>query len=223
MPSMAPRQLSLDQKLAYLAAFIDGEGHVGLHRTKKGHWTRHISFCNTDEALFDAVVQMARDLGFKVSVQTKKPVASKPHWAMSKIAYLARDRDSIERLAAVLPLQSPKKRETLQAMLQSWTDIKQAGIDRRLGDEVPCESCGKPVYSCRAIRSRGGGRFCSTECRGYAQRKRKRVACETCGKEYEVHAASKSRFCSLRCFGLSKADRMRSMAKLAAEARWGSQ
>ena len=223
MPSMmAKSELTRDQKIAYLAAFIDGEGHVGLHPTKQGHWTRHISFCNTDIQLFEFVVSICRELGFKVSIQEDKKLQENPKRARRKICYIARSRDSIELFAKLIPIQAERKKQALAKILQSWAteeDFKK----RRNGKETKCEVCEKPVYASKSFRNRGGGRFCSVACRGIYQRKRVIKKCETCSVEYEVIAANaqNSRFCSLRCYGLSNADRMRAMAKSAAEARWG--
>jgi endogenous inhibitor of DNA gyrase (YacG/DUF329 family) len=38
-----------EQAAAYIAGFIDGEGHIGCHKNATGHWSRSIGFCNTDK------------------------------------------------------------------------------------------------------------------------------------------------------------------------------
>lgn len=209
------------EKAAYLAAFMDGEGHVGLHRTRVGQWTRHISFCNTDKQLFDTVVGYCRDLGFEPAIAFSR--RHKQEWADRWVAYIARDREAFALFARLIPLQAARKRLALKQILESYANPAETQQKKRNGTTRKCESCGSAVYSCRAIQRRGGGRFCSVTCRGVAQRRREVCVCERCNSPFEVPFARRSaaRFCSLSCAGKANVPRLASQARDAAKARWG--
>ena len=61
-----------DQMRGYLAAFIDGEGHINYSLTRRGRPTKAIAFTNTDKQLFDRVVNIAADLGLPFRTYFRK-------------------------------------------------------------------------------------------------------------------------------------------------------
>lgn len=68
-----------------------------------------------------------------------------------------------------------------------------------MSDHQTCAQCGRPDSV------RPGRRFCSRECGNLGRwqgRRRPMRACETCGEL--IQGPSRRRFCSLRCFGVSK-------------------
>lgn len=204
----------------YLAAFIDGEGHVGLHPTKKGFYTRSISFCNTDKQLFDFVVFLCRKLGFKPAISHDKMKNEK--WADRWTCYIARSRPSISKFQEIVPIKCTRKQETLRKIMESWKDIELSRAKRMNGSLLPCAVCAAPVYASKAFRTRGHGRFCSVKCRGEAQQKRITLKCESCHKDFTVIKTRRdtARFCSRSCFGRSNGERIASFAKKAANKRW---
>jgi hypothetical protein len=213
-----------EQAAAYIAGFMDGEGHIGCHKMASGHWTRSISFCNTDPTLVGRMAELLKQLGFSVRVQHDRFENEK--WSERWTTYIAGGRPSFERFRRLIPIQAPAKIAALDKILSTYVPAEQVHAAKRNGETLPCETCGKPVYACKVIRARGGGRFCSIDCRGLSQRKQVAKNCEICGTEYSVIQAyaPKSRFCSRRCTAehqrRTQSDKLRSQAKAAAAARW---
>ena len=209
-----------DKCAAYLAALVDGEGHIGIHPLASGHWARSISVCNTEPAILDAMIHCCRLL----SIPTRRHAGTAQNneaWSPREIVYVKGGRPSFEMFAKLIPLQSLAKRAAMARLLDSYIEVP---LRCRNGTTTACETCGKEVYSSRAFRLRGNGKFCSTQCHGVSMRKRVAVTCITCGIAFEVKASQIAkgygRFCSKRCTGKAKADRMRAMAKMAGAARW---
>lgn len=219
--------LSDAEAAAYVAAFIDGEGHVCCRKTKLGFWTRHVSFCNTDKQLLDRVVELFSQLGFEPTVYASKPPKN-PKWSKRWTVYVARDRPALERFSRLIPIQSERKKDALSQALANYADQSLAHAARRNGREIPCQQCGKPSYYSQAAIDRTGTYFCSVECRGKSQRNRRTVCCEVCGQSLDVAAvrSQKIRFCSRTCDAKWRQTDpaylavLRSRAKSAAMARW---
>lgn len=79
----------------------------------------------------------------------------------------------------------------------------------RRGMELPCATCGKPVYRA-ASAATDKPRFCSRTCQFEGQRLQSvRVACEVCGKEMLLapSTAALRRFCSRGCEGAHRLKR----------------
>lgn len=66
--------------------------------------------------------------------------------------------------------------------------------------EKICEVCGKSFVIPDAWARRGGGRYCSYECRGAAQDVRVTYTCEWCGKRFKHSRTRPRRFCSRECW-----------------------
>jgi len=211
-----------EQAAAYLAGLFDGEGHIGLYRMASGFYTRQISFCNTEEKLVRTGIALLQQLGLKTRWHFSK--GTKRNWSDKWTIYVSGGRKAYEQFSELIPLQSNKKREGLDAILSSYIDIPAKRAKLRKERSAPCEVCGKLIFVSPSWRLRGGGRFCGRVCRGLAQRTRKTFICEQCSAPFEAAPSQNNwkgaRFCSARCCGLSKSDRMRGMAKMAAMARW---
>lgn len=208
------------EKAAYVAAFMDGEGHIGHKRTSAGFWQSQISFCNTDRALVDVMVRLLGDLGLptRESFQESK----REGWASRWTVYLAGGWPTFQRFFEIVPIQSPRKREILAQIVAHRADVASARLTDRISASTPCESCGAAVYVSPAFRRRGGGRFCSVECRGAASRKRISVACSGCGDEFlcrPTHAKTR-RYCGNQCFQRVNSAVLAGRAASAANARW---
>jgi len=67
-----------------------------------------------------------------------------------------------------------------------------------------CEICGKEFQVYRYKIKRGGGRYCSNECKKKANTTRQKRICEYCGKEFEAHAYliknGGGKYCSKECY-----------------------
>jgi hypothetical protein len=220
-----------EQKAAYVAGIFDGEGHIGCARNKNGrHWSRQIQFCNTDKGLVDLVVAYMLDLGINVRVYHKQHNAQ-PRWSDKWTAYVTGGKRSYQRFAELIPIQSEAKIRALRFLLDhSYTDLPDMYAKRRNGRSLPCAICDQETYRSAAFLSRNqtyqrsGEVYCSSKCRGVAQRRRIIKTCETCHQAYEAKQAlaELSRFCSRACQSrhASRAEQLRSQAKAAAEARW---
>jgi hypothetical protein len=209
------------QKAAYVAGFFDGEGHIGCHETARGHWTRQICAVNSDKALIDAVANMLRELGIPVRLYFSG--ADKKHWADRWVLYIAKGRSAFLRFRELIPIRSEDKRQALDRICDdSYVDPDEYALRRRTGEMSLCLQCERPFYASPAFHKRGGGKYCSRACTA-AARRGVRVAhvCKTCGARFERPAsATNARYCSMSCASKTKADRMRSLAKVAAQARW---
>lgn len=218
------KTLTYEQKAAYLAAFIDGEGHIGCRKrvSNDRFFYRTICFVNTDKELFDNVVQICIDLGFTVRTYFDKSENEK--WSDKWICYIRSNRKNFELFNRIIPLLAPRKKEAALLLLSSYVSPEESAQKRRTGKVAKCETCGKEFYVCKANGNRGYGKFCSIECRGLSQRKRVSKICQTCGNSYDVIEvnAPKSKFCSKKCIVKSpeEIERLRSQASKAAKARW---
>ena len=213
-----------DQMRGYLAAFIDGEGHINYSLTSRGRPTKAIAFTNTDKQLFDRVVNIAADLGLPFRTYFRK--RQKPHWSDTWVAYLAGGREQIERFREIIPLQCERKLATLDEMINSYRgpeELEKIYAARRTSVTVQCLYCGKAMSAFPADVKRGHARYCSHKCWSNARIKRIAKVCETCKETYFVVPSrdKRTRFCSSRCFGLSQAERVRLQASYAARKRWG--
>lgn len=208
---------------AYLAAFIDGEGHINFCMTSRNRSTKAIAFTNTNKQLFDRVVALATQLNLHFRVYHRG--RQRPHWSDTWVAYLRGGRQAFDRFHQIIPLQCAKKKQTLRDMVNSYCSQKQLDeiISRRRTSVLcKCKVCNKEFHAFPADLKRNHGKYCSRECGYKGRAKRIEKVCQTCGSNYLVNPAREaSRFCSQRCQGLSRADKMRSMAKMAADVRWG--
>ena len=72
-----------------------------------------------------------------------------------------------------------------------------------------CQNCGKSFMAFPSVVKKGGGKFCSMQCRGIAKRGEHRAehidrTCQHCGKAFSVRASAvargnRGRFCSRQC------------------------
>jgi len=114
-----------EQELAYIAAFIDGEGYVSCRRAGNGgKLQRRIGFVNTDKLLFDAVAEMIRRAGFPVSIRERR-MANPKHSARWD-CHVVGGRESFERFLSIVPLQHPGKRERLETIVKGYLTLDDA-------------------------------------------------------------------------------------------------
>jgi hypothetical protein len=114
-----------EQELAYIAAFIDGEGWIVCQRySASNRLDRRIGYTNTDKALFDAVTQMLERAGFRVAtklVETKNPKHSN-RWN----AYLLGGKKTFELFLQTIPLQHPGKLSRLREIVTHYLTLGEA-------------------------------------------------------------------------------------------------
>lgn len=208
-----------DQAKAYLAAFIDGEGHIGCHGTSRGRMTKTVEFSNTDKQLFDRVVDIAASLGLPFRVYYRK--STRPKWSDKWVAYLAGGRPAFEKFQALIPLQATRKCEELDRLVKSYIDPEVIYAARRTCITLACAECGNPFSAFPADIARRRVRFCSTKCRGLGARNRVQKICLTCAGNFDVNQfrSKTAKFCSPRCAGLQNADRLRKQATAASHSR----
>lgn len=213
-------------KRAYLAAFIDGEGHVGVHLLRSGYHTRTVAFSNADKQLLDRVVALAADVGLNFRVHFSP--RHKPKWSNVWVATLAGGREAMERFRNTIPLQANRKRAALEAILGSYIpadEISEQRIKRRRRVDRVCEACGVHFWTWPSIVVRGEGRYCSTRC-GASPRETPLhpLSCHHCGETFFVKAGrlKSAKFCSHTCQGKAQSVRIAGLARRAAAARWGT-
>lgn len=208
-----------EEKLAYIAAFIDGEGHIGNHLCAQGNRVRSIAFCNTDKGLIDFMIKILNECDFPTRTTYNKPL--REDWSPRWTVYIAGGEKSFRLFSETVPIQSFKKRRALLEGLSEYERVRDFRRSKKLAKLMSCQVCGESFPSCRSWKARGHGRFCSVTCRGLSQRKRIAKVCVMCRKNYEtIPARSSSKFCSKSCHGKSKSERMASLASVAAAARW---
>jgi hypothetical protein len=122
------RALSYEEKLAYLAAFIDGEGSV-FWKPNLQRPCRLVGFTNTDKELFDFVCAIFYDLGFRLYIKVKP--SSNPKHNTKYDAILRGGKEAYKRFGKIVPLQHRGKRERIEAMIQDYQEVESMGRIRR--------------------------------------------------------------------------------------------
>lgn len=118
-----------DQELAYLAAFIDGEGYVSCRFQCGGKkLMRRVGFVNTEKDLFDAVVAMLNRAGFETAIRARP--SQNPKHADRWDCYLVGGKDAYKRFLEIVPLQHPGKRQRLSDMVSAYLTTGEAGRKR---------------------------------------------------------------------------------------------
>jgi hypothetical protein len=121
--------MNQDQARFYLAAMIDGEGHVECLMGNRG-WHRRIIIANTDMALIEATAECCDllDIGYTISTRTRKDERHLP--------CLVLRISGIRNLRLVLdhvPLRSPKKLRKLQFAMST---VKKPHLRQRDRDRI---------------------------------------------------------------------------------------
>lgn len=121
---------TVDQKAAYLAAFIDGEGWVRFGRDvcRGTHLARQIGFTNTDRALFEFVVEIAADLGLVFATKTIVPHNLKHSTRHN--AVLIGGEKAFRKFSDIVPLRHGGKRGRLASMLASYKYNEDGSVAR---------------------------------------------------------------------------------------------
>lgn len=103
--------MNSDQARFYLAAMIDGEGHVECLLGKNGYWYRRVSVANTDLALIQAVAECCELVGVDYTIRQQKRREERFHpLLVLRIAGIG----NLKILLDCVPLRSPKKLRALQ-------------------------------------------------------------------------------------------------------------
>lgn len=113
--------------LGYLAGVIDGEGHIGIEKTKRNNKARYISprympnvcVINTSKELID---WLQRKWGGSVNVRSKKMTSWRPHWKTCYRWRLNQGRIA-EFLTAIRPYMIVKRRQ-VDLMLRYYKERK---------------------------------------------------------------------------------------------------
>jgi hypothetical protein len=108
-----------EQAAWYLAAMIDGEGWIGDVDTKIGPTPRNraVRINNCDEALIRAVERCCDVLGMHY---TKRRQDGRREGWNDQYAIEITGAESMRRLLAVVPIQSPKKLDRLRRMIETY-------------------------------------------------------------------------------------------------------
>src|SRR4051812_29289068 len=107
MRDSANSALAMDASFAsgYLAAMIDGEGHVAIQRRGRTIVSRSVIITNTDHGIIEATVEACRALGIRALVRDKHV---RPGRRPCKRVVISR-RENLERLYEVVALRSEVK------------------------------------------------------------------------------------------------------------------
>lgn len=105
-----------DQARFYLAAMIDGEGHVDCTQSKRGFWNRKIIIANTDMALIEATAECCDLIGidYNISVRERK---SPRHLPCLHLVICG--ASNFRTVLKHVPLRSPKKLADLQRGIET--------------------------------------------------------------------------------------------------------
>lgn len=77
----------------------------------------------------------------------------------------------------------------------------------RRGREIPCTTCGQPVYLPPFEASRSTA-FCSRPCKfSFAARNQETRTCLVCAKTFQTSPSRMTKYCSMDCWGVSKTKR----------------
>lgn len=197
-----------EQKAAYIAAFIDGEGTVSLRKRKgknrEEHWFRAISFVNTEKKLFDTVVGFCNDLGFEISIYFRDH--ENPKYLRTYVGHILGGKKAFEIFNRIIPLQHPRKKQDAKGITQSYFTKEEKAQRKHAihGFESPCNNCGKMFYKTFGQRKQGGGKNCSKKCftnqqkiKGNATKK-----CLQCGNSFSRKKSTigQYKFCSRKCY-----------------------
>jgi deoxycytidine triphosphate deaminase len=108
-PTIRVRHLN-DYQKGYIAAMIDGEGHIGKHNAQRQHHTWHITIGNTNRELMEYVQEM---LGVG-QIYTQEP--SNPKHNTAYIYKITRMADVQHVLGQVYPYLIVKREAALKAL-----------------------------------------------------------------------------------------------------------
>lgn len=99
---------------AYLAAMIDGEGHIS---TDKEGRVKGIGITNTDIDILDAIENSCSILNIKTtrSIKSFSPLQTKPGYVINIYG-----RENLERVAELVPIQSKVKKKKLELGLNKF-------------------------------------------------------------------------------------------------------
>lgn len=123
--------LTFEQKMAYLAAFIDAEGWVTCRRNPAGSKLyRQIGFTNTNKALFEKIVGFAAEGGLEFGIYS--PDMNNSRHAQRHNAWLLGGRSAYEKFHALVPLQHPEKVARLEAIISGYLTTEQAKRKRAI-------------------------------------------------------------------------------------------
>lgn len=159
-PSTDGTGLTAEQReaAAYVAGMIDGEGSVsvaltGLHAGAR-YGKRSVRICNTDRDLIDACAEALDLLDIRYRINGWQPRAG--HRYAWEIA-ISR-RPELERILAVVPIRSARKRERLGEAVASYcyraserepaeAELRSLYLDERLSMRQIGERCGVSVVT----------------------------------------------------------------------------
>jgi hypothetical protein len=118
-----------EQELAYLAAFIDGEGWITFWKfPNRNKFTRQIGFTNTNEQLFRFIVELAERAGLTFSIRHVK-IKNEKHsdrWN----AMLLGGKAAYARFESIVPLMHPDKKIRLNAIMDCYENLELNGRQR---------------------------------------------------------------------------------------------
>jgi len=125
----------------YLAALIDGEGHVGKrkHKGKKQGFTREVRITNTDASIVRAAEEALTVLGVAFKTYTRSDRAERENVFGSKPLHdvVVSHKDGMDVILAEVPLQCEYKLERLKESLGSYVRKNrpsQAELEAHLAD-----------------------------------------------------------------------------------------
>lgn len=148
-------QMSSNQELAYIAAFIDGEGWIVNHRVNgTGKLQRKIGFTNTNKILFDALVVMLNRAGFEINVcfrPSKNPKHS-DRWDGN----INGGKESFAKFYEKIPLHHPGKIKRLEEILESYITPKAAHKKRAEARWSKYTIEGRKTHSKKMLDARWG-------------------------------------------------------------------
>jgi hypothetical protein len=101
----------------YLAALIDGEGHVGYHRytSPRPAVHRYVLVVNTDKGIIDACEEAMTMLGLDFRSHDRKTLKGRTLYERRVTG-----RANLETILREVPLQAERKRDTLALAISTY-------------------------------------------------------------------------------------------------------
>ncbi len=126
---MSLQELTYEQQLAYVAAFMDAEGYIVCKLGRTDKLLRRVGFTNTDKHLFEYVCGILENAGLSLYKSCRKGQSMRHSSRYD--AHIRGGKEAFRRFAEVFPLQHRGKVDKLRSMLADYAQTEAAGRQRR--------------------------------------------------------------------------------------------
>lgn len=136
-----------DFEIGYVAGIIDGEGYIGIKKTKTGNLDVSMKVTSTDEDIIDKMIAFT-GVGTKNGPYEPTETKKKPYWGW----HIQKMRDIQFVLTLVRTVMSQRRQERIEEVLNI--------ISLKLERIIACPVCDNKFFP-----AAHNSRFCSPKCR----------------------------------------------------------